>query len=701
MTIYIQTSKALLFCSLLLTSLNVLAEQNDSVLAHQKEPAATLEEVIVFSHRIPTSLADAPANLAAITEENIEATNAIHIHELISQVPGVNFQRGDGQESLPGIRSAVLTGAGACGNVLVLEEGIPVRGTAFCNVNELFDTHFENASQVEIIRGPGSVIYGGNSLNGSINVSLADRGTDVFQLDIGEDEYVRAKAALSYGGESQYGRVYASLTDADSFRQESGFNQQKLSLRHFAKVSDWNLNAGATYTRLDQETAGFLVGTDAYLDADRINENPNPEAFRQSESFRAWAKFSKTYNDGSTLAITPFVRSTDMSFLLHFLPGQPLEENEHSSLGLQAVYSKNAGSSLQWSLGVDADVSNGSLLQVQDEATEGSAFLQETIPTGIQYDYEVDAVQLAAFGQLTWQVNDRLALVSGLRVESLDFDYDNLSLDGRTRDDGTECGFGGCRYNRPADRQDSFLDVSPRLELKYSVNDNFQLHASASNSFRAPQATELYRLQGAQEVASIDSVNASSFELGANYTTQGLKIGASIYSLDQRNVIIRDSDSFNIDGNSTDSQGFEFSIQQRLNDNWSWQAAWSIAEHRYSSDQFIGDLNINGNEIDTAPRSVGNASLNWSPTRKVSTALSFQHVDNYFTNAENTNEYPGHTVWDLRVQYSLSESLTTSIRIDNVTDELYAERADFTGFTGERFFPGRPRAFTFSIEYRL
>jgi len=701
MTIYIHTSKALLFSSLLLASLNVLAEQKESALAQQKESAATLEEVIVFSHRIPTSLADAPANLAAITEENIEATNAIHIHELISQVPGVNFQRGDGQESLPGIRSAVLTGAGACGNVLVLEEGIPVRGTAFCNVNELFDTHFEHASQVEIIRGPGSVIYGGNSLNGSINVSLADRGTDVFQLDIGEDEYVRAKAALSYGGESQYGRVYASLTDADSFREESGFNQQKLSLRHFAKLADWNLNAGATYTRLDQETAGFLVGTDAYLDADRISENPNPEAFRQSESFRAWAKFSKTYNDGSTLAITPFVRSTDMSFLLHFLPGQPLEENEHSSLGLQAVYSKNTDSSLQWSLGVDADVSNGSLLQVQNEATEGSAFLQETIPTGTQYDYEVDALQLAAFGQLTWQVNDRLALVSGLRVESLDFDYDNLSLDGRTRDDGTECGFGGCRYSRPADRQDSFFDVSPRLELKYAVNDNFQLHASASNSFRAPQATELYRLQGAQEVASIDSVNASSFELGANYITQGLKIGASIYSLDQRNVIIRDSDSFNIDGNSTDSQGFEFSIQQRLNDSWSWQAAWSIAEHRYSSDQFIGDLNINGNEIDTAPRSVGNASLNWSPTRKISTALSFQHVDNYFTNAENTNEYPGHTVWDLRVQYALSESLTTSVRIDNVTDELYAERADFTGFTGERFFPGRPRAFTFSIEYRL
>lgn len=660
-----------------------------------------IEEIQVFSHRLATDLSDAPANLSVLSETSIKNTNSIHIHELISQVPGVNFQRGDGQESLPGIRSAVLTGAGACGNVLVLEEGIPVRGTAFCNVNELFDTHFENASQVEIIRGPGSVIYGGNSLNGSINVSLAEKGADLFQVDIGEDDYFRAKAAISYGGDEQYGRIYASVTDAGSFREESGFNQQKLSLRHAAKLADWTINAGATYTRLDQETAGFLVGTDAYLDASRISENANPEAFRDSESFRAWAKFSRAYADGSTLAITPFARTTDMSFLLHFLPGQPLEENSHDSIGLQAIYTSNRNSSMRWSLGFDADLSDGSLLQIQDNPTEGSAFLQETIPTGIQYDYQVDALQLAAFAQLDWQLNERVTLISGLRLESLDFDYNNLALDGNTREDGSNCGFGGCRYSRPADRSDSFVDASPKVELKYAVNEYLQLHASASNSFRAPQATELYRLQGGQQVTSLDSVRATAFEIGARYLTDNLELRASLYSFKQRNVIIRDSDSFNIDGNRTDSQGLELFVKQQLNDNWNWQASWTIAQHEYDSDQFIDNLNINGNEIDTAPRNIANASLNWAASNKLNTSLSVQHIDDYFTNAENTNEYPGHTVWDLRLAYSVNNALTTSIRVDNLSNELYAERADFTSFTGERFFPGRPRSLTFTIKYEL
>ena len=660
-----------------------------------------IEELTVFSHRLPTNIVDAPANLAVLSENQIESINSIHIHELISQVPGVNFQRGDGQESLPGIRSAVLTGAGACGNVLVLEEGIPVRGTAFCNVNELFDTHYENASQVEIIRGPGSVIYGGNSLNGSINVSLAAQGNDILQLDVGEDDYFRAKAAVSYGNDENYGRIYASVTDTGSFRQDSGFEQQKLSLRHATRIANWTLNAGATYTRLDQETAGFLVGTDAYLDVNRISENPNPEAFRESESFRAWAKFSRDFGDNSTLTITPFVRSTDMSFLLHFLPGQPLEENQHDSLGVQAVFTQNNGASMQWSIGLDADISDGSLLQRQDLPTEGTAFLQETVPTGIQYDYQVDALQLAAFGQLSWQLNERLVLVSGVRVESLDFDYDNLSLDGRTRDDGSECGFGGCRYSRPADREDSFVDVSPKIELKYSLSDQWQLHASASNSFRAPQATELYRLQREQEVASLDSVRATSLEFGARYISDTLTLQASLYSFEQRNVIIRDSDFFNIDGNRTDSQGLEVSIQHQLSDQWNWQAAWTFAEHQYDSDQFIGDININGNQIDTAPRSIGTASLNWAPTNKFRASLSLQHVDDYFTDAENTNEYPGHDIFDLSLAYRVNDALTTSLRVDNLTDKLYAERADFTGFTGERFFPGRPRSLTFSLKYEL
>jgi len=164
--------------------------------------------------------------------EQLVITSSEHIQQQLSQVPGVSLQRGDGQESLPGIRSAVLTGAGACGNVLILEEGIPVRGPAFCNVNELFDTHFEQAGQIEVTRGPGTSFYGSNSLLGSVNVSLPLIGGDFLALDVGEESYRRVKGAFSYDSGSAIGRVFATVTDTDSFRDDSGYSQQKLSWRH-------------------------------------------------------------------------------------------------------------------------------------------------------------------------------------------------------------------------------------------------------------------------------------------------------------------------------------------------------------------------------------------------------------------------------------------------------------------------------------
>jgi hypothetical protein len=65
------------------------------------------------------------------------------------------IQRGSGEESLTALRSPVLTGAGACGSVLVLEDGIPIRPVGTCNVNELFEVNLEQAAAIEVLRGTG------------------------------------------------------------------------------------------------------------------------------------------------------------------------------------------------------------------------------------------------------------------------------------------------------------------------------------------------------------------------------------------------------------------------------------------------------------------------------------------------------------------------------------------------------------------
>src|SRR5690606_6463590 len=131
------------------------------------------------------------------------------------------------------------------------------------------------------------------------------------------------------------------------------------------------------------------------------------------------------------------------------------------------------------------------------------------------------------------------------------YDYDNRMVAGRTRDDGTECGFDGCRYSRPADREDSFDNWSPKIGLLYELADNHQLFATLATGFRAPQAVELYRLERAQQVADLDSERLDSLEIGLRGDTAKLRYEFTAYAMEKDNVIFRDTDFFNVSNGRT------------------------------------------------------------------------------------------------------------------------------------------------------
>lgn len=547
------------------------------------------------------------------------------------------------------------------------------------------------------MRGANSAFYGSNALTGSVNVNLPSEGRDSVSAEFGSNSYARAKAAVSYGS----GRVYATITEDGGYRDDAGYSQQKFSWRHAQALGDWQIQAGATYTNLDQETAGFIVGLDSYLDRGLSRQNLDPEGFRETTSLRAWLKGSRQFSDRVRLDTSVYVRDADMDFRLHFLPGDPLEQNAQRGLGWQSALTVSPNDNLSWSIGFDGDITDSELQQSQDQATVGSAFLTETIPTGIHYDYEVEAQQIAAFAHLDWSLNEQWRLVAGARLERTRYDYDNLALDGRTRDDGTECGFGGCRYSRPADRDDSFTHASPKVELHYKANHAWSFSAALADSFRAPQATELYRLQGDQNVADLDIVESVSAQLSAKYQVENFSFSLSAYTMEIDNLIIRDSDSFNVDGQSTSSDGIEFSVNHTLSEQWSWRAVGSFADHEYSSDLIIDGENFNGNQVDTAPKFFGSAFITFNASESSSIELEVQRVSSYFLSPDNQSTYPGHTLLNARANYQHSDHWSMSLRLLNLTDERYAERADFTTFTDERYFPGEPRSAFAQVTYQF
>ena len=130
----------------------------------------TIEEVVVTAGSSIQARLGQSGSGTVLTAKEIQQIGAAHASEALNRVAGVWVNRGSGQEHLTAIRSAVLTGSGACGEFSYLQDGIPIRPHGFCNINNLFELNTEQAAAVEVWRGPASAVLGGNALHGAINV---------------------------------------------------------------------------------------------------------------------------------------------------------------------------------------------------------------------------------------------------------------------------------------------------------------------------------------------------------------------------------------------------------------------------------------------------------------------------------------------------------------------------------------------------
>ena len=659
-----------------------------------------IERITTTGSRIEADNSDTPVITSAVGEQDISLVSPTHIEEVLKFIAGAQVQRGNGQEYLPALRSQVFSGAGACGGLLTAEDGIPLRAAGFCNINELFEAHSEMAERIEVLKGPGSALYGSNAVHGVINVITPDttNGGGLLGYDYGSYGYNRMKLRTGYHyGDGGVG-INASVTRDNGYRVAEGLDQEKLNLRHEHLFSTLTLTSGLTYTNLEQETAGYITGTDAYKDAQLAQGNENPEAFRNASSLRLWSKALWQLANGDKLSITPYIRDQDMQFLMHFLPGQPSEENSQQGVGVQTLWTHNVSASVTLNTGIDAEQTEGSLLQYQEQSTMGSAFLVETIPAGKHYDYDVDAAQIAAFSELVWRNNNWL-LSAGLRYEYMHYDYTNNMNSGRLREDGTACGMGGCRYSRPPSSEDSFTNASPKFGATYLYSDNTQFYANYSLGYRAPQATELYRLQRAQQVADLNSEEVRNVEFGVKGNYPGLSYTLAAYYMDKDNFIFRDSNFFNVNDGQSRHTGVELELRWQASQNLDIAVAATLASHTYRYNQELGGININGNDIDTAPNTMADVRIGYNFTPQLRAELELNHVGEYYTDPENLHEYEGHELVNLRSSWQLTPELTLYARVNNLLDTAYAERADFTSFGGDRYFPGRPRNYMLSATY--
>ncbi len=669
--------------------------------------AAELESITVTATRYTQSVAELMGNLGVVSEDQLRLIGHSHINEALTQVPGTWISRGNGQEHLTAIRSPVFTGAGACGAFLMAEDGIPLLAAGFCNANQLLMANSEQAQRIDVIRGPTTALYGSNAMHGVIHVinePVAETTDTRLFLESGAHDYQRIKFSSSERLEDKGYRLSFNATHDGGYKDDSGYDQQKLYLRHEfnGTIFDTNLQAQTTLvaTNLNQETAAYVRGTDAYKDSSRQSENPNPEAYRNVHSARLSSRLHFTFNNSNNskhgngeLLLTPYLRYSAMQFLQHYVPWKALEENGQKSLGLLTAYRFMAkpDTANPWQVisGVDLEYTQAFLKETQAEE------FSPNIPRGTHYDYRVDALVVAPYLRLQWQLGSNTTLAAGARFEHIRYDYDNRS------DNGSACPatVTNCRFYRPSDRIDSFNEWSPKLSILHTLADNLSLHASINRGFRSPQATELYRLQNGPQSAELDVEQLQSIEVGFRFRTEQWQLESNLFAMRKRNFIFLDTQRQNINKGKTRHKGVEFDLNVFLPRDFDLALGLTFARHRYDNSIAISNIDIKGNDIDTAPRHMGSLKLGWNFGYKLGSRAELQlaHMGSYYENPENTSRYNGHNIWHLRLSHGLTPHWQIAARITNIGNQDYAERADFS-FGSKRYFIGEPRAVSFSIE---
>ena len=641
------------------------------------------ETIVVTGTRSGGKLLDLAGNDAVLSTDQIQFTAPQRPAEILNQLPGVNIQPGSGEEPTTAIRSPVLDGGAGQGAVLYLEDGVPLRSAGFGNVNGLYEADIEQAGSVEVVRGPGSALYGSNAVHGLVNIIPRAPSAELSgNLDVTGGEFglwqQMGSVSDTIGGNGL--RISAENDHDSGWRDDTRADEQKMVARDvWAGASD-TVTTTISGQRLNQQTGAYLQGHDAYLTYSLAKTNPVPDAYRKADSIRAQLRWQHDFGDGLQLSVTPFTRYTEMNFLMHFVPSLAIQSNAHYSFGAETALYKDFDGGHLLILGLDTEYTDGWYTEFQTLPT--FTLGKSVYPQGLHYDLDVRARTAAPYIHSEWQLLAHTRLTAGVRAEETAYDYSNEA----------DTGIFGL-YQRPADRSDGFLTVTPKLGLTQEWGKTVSGYVNLSEGARAPQVTDLYELQNRQQVGQVKSETLRSAEIGTRGALSGISFDLAAYWMRKDHYFYRAADGTNVPDGKTGHKGVELGLSAPLAHGFDIGFSGSYARHTYAFDR-PDSTAINsvtkGSDMPEAPHTLANTRLGYSFAPGTRAELEWAHMGRYTLDNADTHSYDGHELLNLRGTARLNDWLAVHGKILNLTNRPYADRAAITTTGVDQYFPGNP-----------
>ncbi|MDY6943258.1 MAG: TonB-dependent receptor [Pseudomonadota bacterium] len=684
-----------------------------------------LGTVVVTATREEASLADTDASIGVVQGEDIEEINPTHPADAFNRIPGVNIvQLGSTGQ---GVAAAIRQPISYDPVYLYLENGIPIRSPAFFNHNSLYEVNVSGADGLEVLRGPGSALYGSDAIGGVINVlSGQPQQTDDLAIGLEAGEYgwrrARIRGAKRVGEQGFSGNL--DVIDSDGWRENTAFDRQSFT-------GAWNTRAGAatvntvlTATQLDMDTGGSGLRFEDYI------EDPaqagNLIGFRDVSAVRLSSAFEWEAGAGR-ISLTPYLRSNDLEYLATwtlntgrevFIPwlgttaldSQDAHVNEsgHDSLGLAFKYRQDfAQRDGFWIAGVDLDYTQGYVIQdyiIRTDSDPGPYWLAYSAVDQL-YDFDVDFQSVSPYLHSEWQLTERLRFNGGVRYDWVRYDYQNNLPTVEAGDlDDPSTPSNEAIHRRPADTTLRLDHFSPKLGLVYQFSDNLNGFASYRHAFRIPTVGQLFRSGSNDNSTDLEPVKADSVELGLRgQSFDRLAWEVATYYLLKRDDIINITDETgarrNVNAGETEHYGVELGADLAITDTLLLGLAYTRSEHKFKEWTVSSTVDYSGNTQPDAPEDFGSLRLSYRPDFLNGGRLEVEwaHTGEWYLDEANTGTYEGHDLLNLRANYYLiNTGLELYAQLLNATDELYA---DTTSKWGPTYTPGRPRTLFVGMKY--
>lgn len=489
------------------------------------------------------AITDIPSPVTVFARQDIETMGLRYLHEILEFVPGYQVTRYSNYPYEYSASSRALTFGASSKKILFLLDGHKINGPRSGNAAHLANFALAHIERLEIIRGPGSSIYGSNAFTGVINIITRKTEKSVSLAtgnDIDYDLFVANSGETGgYNWNIQANRIEASGSDYilnNTFTQQPFHTQDPYDLTTLhAQVHNKNSAYTIHFRQLDMTNFYHIART----------SNKHNFSRHSALLFLTEHQFSLVDNIQSRLQFD-YLQTTLKNGNQSTPSGVFSKISEPSSdaplFGYGVFEDFRAALALHnnWQATQESSVQFGFEWQINKEQ-RAEGFTNYDLPALLNQNYPIqyypDVNYKTKIGGETSQ-----PFVGAYAQYQTSFAKINWVIGGR--------------FDRYPDLKTQF---TPRLGAVYLANNHWQYKLLYGEAFRAPELSELTLFSGITRSgnANLESESIKTTDFIAQFTGEKLLFSVDLFYNHFSDPIINGLVSENLSGqvNSTDQYG--------------------------------------------------------------------------------------------------------------------------------------------------